>query len=82
MVNGEWHKNLFNTQHNNVAQKFIRTSKNNIFKHVTTVSKIFLDDIVDNYNDTYYRTIEMKSIGVKNLIHILNTMLSLQKHFW
>ena len=82
MVNGEWHKNLFNTQHINVAQKFIRTSKNNIFKHVTAVSKIFLDDIVDNYNDTYYRTIEMKSIGVKNLIHILNTMLSLQKHFW
>ena len=48
---------------------------------MTAVSKIFLDDIVDNYNDTYYRTIEMKSIGVKNLIHILNTMLSLQKHF-
>ena len=36
---------------------------------MTTVSKKFffgvLDDIVDNYNNTYHRTIKMKPIEVK-----------------
>ena len=44
-----------------VAERFIRTLKNKIYKHMTAVSKNVyfdvLDDIVDKYNDTYQRTI-------------------------
>ena len=51
-----------------VAERFTRTLKNKIFKHVTAVSKNVyfdvLDNIVDKYNDTVYRTIKIKSIDV------------------
>ena len=44
------------------AEIFIRTLKNNIFKHMTVISKNVyfdvLDDIVDKYNNTVYRTIK------------------------
>ena len=44
-----------------VAERFIRTLKSKIYKHMTAVSKNVyfdvLDDIVDKYNDTYQRTI-------------------------
>ena len=47
-----------------VAEIFIRTLKNKIFKHMTAVSKNLyfdvLDDIVNKYNNTVYRTIKMK----------------------
>ena len=53
-----------------VAERFIRTLKNKIYKHMTTVSKNVyndvLDDIVDKYNNTYHKTIGIKSIYVKN----------------
>ena len=52
-----------------VAEKFIRTLKNNIYKHMTTVSKNVyfdvLDDIVHKYNNSYHKTIKMKPIDVK-----------------
>ena len=51
-----------------VAERFIRTLKNKIFKHMTAVSKNVyfdvLDDIVDKYNNTVHRTIKMKPIDV------------------
>ena len=51
-----------------VAGKFIRTLKNKIFKHMTAVSKNVyfdvLDDIVNKYNNTLYRTIQMKPIDI------------------
>ena len=53
-----------------VAERFIRTLKNKICKHVTAVSKNVyfdvLDNIVDRYNNTYHRTIKMKPIDVKS----------------
>ena len=53
-----------------VAERFIRTFKNKIFKRMTAVSKIFylnvLDDTVDNYSNTYHRAIKMKPIYVKS----------------
>ena len=53
-----------------VAERFIRTLKNKIYKHMTVVSKNVyddvLDDIVDKYNNTYHNTIKMKPIDVKN----------------
>ena len=53
-----------------VAETFIKTLKNKIFKHMTAVSKNVycdvLDDTVDNYNNTLHRIIEMKPIDVKS----------------
>ena len=51
-----------------VAERFIRTLKNKIFKHMTAVSKNVyfdvLDNIVNKYNNTVHRTIKMKPIDV------------------
>ena len=51
-----------------VAERFIRTLKNKIFKHMTAVSKNVcfdvLDDIDNKYNNTIHRTIKMKPIDV------------------
>ena len=53
-----------------VAERFIRTLKNKIYKHMTVISKNVyfdvLDDIVDKYNNTYHKTIKMKPIDVKS----------------
>ena len=53
-----------------VAERFIRTLKNKIYKHTTAMSKNVyfdvLDNIVDKYNNTYYRTIKMKPIDVRS----------------
>ena len=51
-----------------VAERFIRTLKNKIYKHMTAISKnVYFDvlgDIVDEYKNRYHRTIEMKPIDV------------------
>ena len=53
-----------------VAERFIKTLKNKIYKHMTAISKNVyfdvLDDIVDEYNNTYHKTIKMKPIDVKS----------------
>ena len=57
-----------------VAERFIRTSKNKIYKYMTSISKNVyidkLDDIVNEYNNTYHRTIKMKPIYVKGNTYI------------
>ena len=61
-----------------VAERFIRTLKNKIYEHMTTVSENVyidkLDDIVNEYNNAYHRTIKMKPIDVKD-----NTYMTLLK---
>ena len=51
-----------------VAERFIRTLKNKIYKHMAAIVKNvyfnFLDYIVDEYNNTYHKTIKMKPIDV------------------
>ena len=58
----------FNEGKSVVAERFIRTLKNKIFKPMTTVSKNVyfnvLDDIVNKYNNTVHKTIKMKPIDV------------------
>ena len=53
-----------------VVEKFIRTLKNKIFRHMTAISKNVyfdvLDDIVNKYNNTVHKTIKMKPIDVRN----------------
>ena len=57
-----------------VADRFIRTLKNKIYKHMTAISKYVyidkLDDIANEYNNTYHRTIKMKPIDVKDNAYI------------
>ena len=58
----------FNEEKFVVAERFIRTLKNKIFKHMTAIPKNFCfdmsDDIVNKYNNTIHRTIKMKPIDV------------------
>ena len=57
-----------------VAERFIRTLKTKIYKYMTSVSKNVyidrLDDIVNEYNNTYHRTIKMKPVDVKHNAYI------------
>ena len=51
-----------------VAERFIRTQKNKIFKHMIAISKNayfdVLDDIVNKYNNTVHKNIKVKPIDV------------------
>ena len=51
-----------------VAERFIRTLKNKIFKHMAPFSKNVyfdvLDDIANKYNNSVYKTIKIKPIDV------------------
>ena len=53
-----------------VAERFIRTLKNKLYKHMTATGKNVyydvLDDVVNKYNNTKHSTIKMKPINVKN----------------
>ena len=53
-----------------IAERFVRTIKTKIYKHVTAISKNVyfdvLDDIVDERNNTYHKTIKMNPIDVKS----------------
>ena len=53
-----------------VAEIFIRTLKNKIYRHITAILKNVclnvLDDFVDEYNNTYHKTIKMKPIDAED----------------
>ena len=57
-----------------VAERFIRTLKTKIWKYMTSISKTVcinkLNDIVNEYNNTYHRTIKMKPVDVKDNTYI------------
>ena len=57
-----------------VTEKSIRTLKNKIYKHMTSVSKnVYIDklsDIVNECNNTYHKTIKMKLVDVKGNTYI------------
>ena len=59
-----------------VAKRFIRTLKNKISKHMTTISKNVyfdvLDHIVNKYNNTVHRKIKMKPIKVTSNSYAYN----------
>ena len=48
-----------------VAERFIRTLKNKIYKHMKSIPKNVyydvLDDIINKCNNTYHKTIKMKA---------------------
>ena len=57
-----------------VTERFIRTIKNKIYKHMTSISKNVyiekLDDIVHKYNNKKHRTSKMRPIDVKDSTYI------------
>ena len=59
---------LHNRRKSVVAEKFIRNLKTKIFKYMTSVSKNVyinkLNDIVNEYNNTYHITIKTKPVDV------------------
>ena len=59
----------FNEDKSVVSERFIRTLKNKLYKHMTSTGKNVyynvLDDILDEYNNTKHNTIKMKPKDVK-----------------
>ena len=57
-----------------IAERFIRTLKNKIYKYMTAISKNVyidkLDDIVNEYNNTCHRTIKMKPVDANDNTYI------------
>ena len=57
-----------------IAERFMKTLKNKIYKYVTLISKNVyidkLDDIVKEYNKTYHTSIKMKPVDVKDNTYI------------
>ena len=57
-----------------VAERFIRTLKNKIYKYMTSISKNVyigkLHDIVNKCNNTHHRTIKIKPIDVNSNTYI------------
>ena len=57
-----------------VAERFIRTLKDKIYRFMTSISKNVyidkLDDIVNEYKNTYHRTIKRKPVDVKDNTYI------------
>ena len=53
-----------------VAERFIRTLKGKLYKHITATGKNVyydvLDDVVNKYNNTKHSTIKMKPIDVRD----------------
>ena len=69
-----------------VAERFIRTLKNKIFKHMTAVSKnvyfnVF-DDIVNKHNNAVHRTIKIKPIDVISDSDYIVSEYQNTKTFW
>ena len=60
----------FNEGKSVVAERFIRTLKNKLYKHMAATGKNVyydaLDEVVDEYNNTKHNTIKMKPKDVKN----------------
>ena len=53
-----------------IAERFIRTLKNDYYKYMTSIFKNVyidkLDDIVNEYNNAYHSAIKMKPVDVKS----------------
>ena len=67
-----------------VAERFIRTLKTKIYKYMTSISENMyidkLDDLVNECNNTYHRTIKMKPVDVKNNTYIGSMELHANKY--
>ena len=65
---------IYNEGKSVVAERFIRTLKSKIYKYMTSVSNVYIDklnDVINEYSNTYHRTIKMKPVDVKDSTYIL-----------
>ena len=73
----------FNEGKSVVAERFIKTLKNKIYKHMASVGKNVcfnvLDDIVNKYNNTYHSIIKMKTKDVTDSGFLLSIVKNLIK---
>ena len=57
-----------------VAERFIRTLTNKIYKHVTSISQNLdidkLADIINEYNNTYHTAVKVNPVDVKSSTYI------------
>ena len=57
-----------------VAKRFIRTLQTKIYKYVTSISKnVYIDklhDVINEYNNTYHRTIKMEPVDAEDNTYI------------
>ena len=60
---------MHNEETSAVAERFIKTLKNTIYKHMSVISKnVYIDKLdakVNKYNNRYHSTIKMKLVDVK-----------------
>ena len=60
-----------------IAERFIRTLKNKIYKYMTSISKNMhvdkLDEKVNKYNNICHRTVKMKPVDVKSSTFIASS---------
>ena len=65
---------VYNEGKSVVAERFIRTSKNKIYKHMSSVPNnvytVKLDDIYDKYKSIYHSVIKMKPFDAKSCTYI------------
>ena len=62
---------IHNVRKSVVTERFIRTMKNKIYKYMTSISKNDkLDDMVDDYDNTYLRSMKMKPVDIKDNTYI------------
>ena len=65
---------IYNEGKSVIAERFIRTLKSKIYKYMTSVSNLYIDklnDVINEYNNTYHRTIKMKPVDVKDSTYTL-----------
>ena len=58
---------IYNERKSVIAERFMKTSKNEIYKYLTSISK---NAYIDKHNNTYHRTIKMKPVDVKSNTYI------------
>ena len=65
---------IYNEGKSVVAETFIRTLKTKIYKHMTSLSKnVYMDklnDIANEYDNTYHRIVKVKPVDVKHNTYI------------
>ena len=63
-----------NEERSVLAEQFIITLKKKIYRYMTSVLKVVyidkLDDIVNEYNNTYHSKIKMKPFDIKSSTYI------------
>ena len=74
---------MHNKEKSVVGQRFVRTLKNKVYKYITSISKNMyidkLNDLDNEYNNSYDRTIKVKAIDVRISIHILTLKFKIKK---